>query len=163
MLWEKFYPLWMAHIGKIDREVLPVWNQFISTAEETLVTEAVYSLAESYNIAKERDNFTAMPNLWQLKKRYETLLARRQAQIFKSRKCSFCENSATVYVLDTGNYASPEFPVDPATYRGRRNLCVVPCPCCRKENYSGMEELRQRIWKFCRPVASRNELLHSPG
>lgn len=158
MQWQNFYPKWLSLIGKIDREILSEWNEFVSGSDSGIILAAIDELAEKYNLAKEKDNFASMPNLWQFKKACERIRARHHRQVLQMRQCGFCENSATVYVLDTGNYASDEFPVDPASYEGRRSLCVVPCPVCRKENYEGMPGLLKRITAYCRPYSKRNEL-----
>ncbi|MBE6358595.1 MAG: hypothetical protein E7057_05035 [Lentisphaerae bacterium] len=162
MQWQEFYSTWLALIGRIDREVLGVWNEYISACDRDTALEAVNSLAEKYNPAKEKDSFVLMPNLWQFRREYENIRERKRQQKKSCVSCGFCENSGTVYVLDTGNYQSDEFPVDPGVYDGRRCLCVVPCPHCRKDNYSGMAELSDRIIRFCRPFSRRDELL-MPG
>ena len=162
MIWEKFYPMWTAMIGRIDKEQLGEWKRFTDSAgSDAALTSAVEELAEWYGNNRERDCRAALPNLWQLKKSYRNFLAQR-AQQFRERPCAFCENSRTVIVLDNGKYLTSEFPPDPANFTGIRKCGSVPCPVCRAKEYA-MPDMCERVKRFCRTVSRRNELLSDPA
>lgn len=163
MTWEKFVVLWSKYLNtSIPQESIREWQKFAKTADDAILTEAVKVVADKYLAAADKGNNKA-PTLYQLANAYgEIFREKRGTKSFTG--CDFCENerSAMVYVLDTGNYSSPDFPPDPQTWDGRRNVCVVPCPCCRANEYGDMG-LRDRVMKNSRPISRRNELYRRPA
>jgi hypothetical protein len=159
MTWEKFVVIWSKYLNtSIPQESIREWQKFAKTADDAVLTEAVNVLADKYQAAADKGNNKA-PTLYQLANAYgEIFREKRGTKSFTG--CEFCEKeaSATVYVIDIGNYSSPDFPPDPVKWDGRRNLCVVPCPCCRATEYADMG-LRDRVLKNSRPFSRRNELL----
>jgi hypothetical protein len=159
MTWEKFVVIWSKYLNtSIPQESIREWQKFAKTADDSILTEAVKVVADKYQAAADKGNNKA-PTLYQLANAYgEIFREKRGTKSFTG--CEFCEKeaSATVYVIDIGNYSSPDFPPDPVKWDGRRNLCVVPCPCCRANEYADMG-LRDRVLKNSRPFSRRNELL----
>jgi hypothetical protein len=159
MTWEKFVVLWSKCLNtSIPQEAIREWQKFAKTADDAILTEAVNVVADKYQAAADKGNNKA-PTLYQLANAYgEIFREKRGTKSFTG--CEFCEHeaSATVYVIDNGDYSSPDFPPDPVKWDGRRNLCVVPCPCCRANEYADMG-LRDRVLKNSRPFSRRNELL----
>lgn len=160
MKWEKFYPLWCAQIGRIDRELLGVWKSFADSVEQDeILEEAIETLAEWYAVNRERDSWTPMPNLWQLKRSYRAIMEKK-AKFRRDLPCGFCENSRTVIVLDNGKYHTDQFPADPAQFTGKhRCTASVPCPVCRAGEYA-LPGMRERVKRFCLPPSRRSEFFY---
>lgn len=163
MTWDKFVVLWSNYLNtSIPQKSIWEWQKFVKQANDGILAEAVKVVAEKYQAAADRGNNKA-PTLYQLANAYgEIFREKRGAKSFAG--CEFCEKeaSATVYVIDIGNYSSPDFPPDPKKWDGRRSLCVVPCPCCRANDYADMG-LRDRVLKNSRPFSRRNELYRRPA
>lgn len=163
MTWEKFVVLWSTEIDStIPKESIFQWQDFVGKADNQLLVKAVKSVAEKYfgNVEKGSNK---KPVLSQLVAVYNALKNEKKLATAHPG-CDFCEHeaSATVYVIDIGNYSSPDFPPDPVKWDGRRNLCVVPCPRCRANEYADMG-LRDRVLKNSRPFSRRNELYRRPA
>jgi hypothetical protein len=160
MTWEKFVVIWSKYLNtSIPQESIREWQKFAKTADDAVLTEAVNVVADKYQAAADKGNNKA-PTLYQLANAYgEIFREKRGTKSFTG--CEFCEKeaSATVYVIDSGDYHNPDvFPPDPATWSGRRSICVVPCPCCRANDY-GDQRIRERVQRYSRPFSRRNELL----
>jgi hypothetical protein len=157
--WENFIVLWSKYLNtQIPKESVRDWQRFVAKADDRVLTESVKAVADKYLSAVERGNSKA-PVLYQLANAYGE--ASRELKGQSAHKgCDFCdyEASATVFVLDNGDYTAGEFPPDPATWNGRRCIGSVPCPCCRANEYAD-QRTRERVQKYARPFARRNELL----
>ena len=159
MTWDKFVVLWSREIDtSIPQASVHQWQQFVASANDSVLIQAVKNVAEKHlNLAEKGVN--KKPVLAQLQFAYDSL-RKEQREARGHKGCDFCDHevSATVYVLDNGNYSDGNFPPDPATWQGRRCLGSVPCPCCRANEYA-VERTRERVQKYARPFAKRNELL----
>ena len=158
MTWDKFVVLWSTEIDStIPKESIFQWQDFVGKADNQLLVKAVKNIAEKYfgNVEKGSNK---KPVLSQLVAAYNALKNEKKLATAHPG-CEFCEKeaSATVYVLDNGDYSSPDFPPDPEQWNGRRNLCVVPCPCCRANEYAD-QRIIERVQRYSRPFRRRNEL-----
>ena len=163
MTWDKFIVLWSKFVNTaIPKESVRDWQKFTAKADDRVLTEAIKIIADKYFAAIEKGNSKA-PTLYQLANTYGEV-SREMIGQSAHKGCDFCDHepSATVYVIDSGNYSSPDFPPDPETWDGRRNLCVIPCPCCRANEYAD-QRIRERVQKYARPFSRRNELYRPPA
>ena len=163
MTWDNFVVLWSKHLNtSIPQESIREWQKFVKQADDGVLAAAVKVVADKYFAAVEKGNSKA-PVLYQLANAYGEIF--REAKAQKAHKgCDFCDHeaSATVYVIDSGDYWNPDvFPPDPTTWNGRRSVCVVPCPCCRANDY-GDQRIRARVQQYARPHSRRNELYRRP-
>lgn len=165
MTWDNFAVLWSKHLNtSIPQEAIREWQKFAKTADDAVLTEAVKEIADKYFAAMDRGNNKA-PTLYQLANAYGEIFREKRGSSKSFPGCEFCENeaSATVHVIDSGDYRNPDvFPPDPATWNGRRSLCVVPCPCCRAGEYAD-QRIRERVQRYARPFSRRNELYRRPA
>lgn len=159
MTWDNFIVLWSKFVNTaIPKESVREWQKFTTKADDRVLTEAVKMVADKYLAAVDRGNSKA-PTLYQIANAYGE--ASREIIGQSAHKgCDFCDHevSATVFVLDTGDYTPGIFPPDPATWNGRRCIGSVPCPCCRANEYAD-QRIRERVQRYARPFARRNELL----
>lgn len=164
MTWNNFVVLWSTEIDSaIPKESIFQWQDFVGKADNQLLVKAVKNVAEKYfgNVEKGSNK---KPVLSQLVAAYNALKNEKKLATAHPG-CEFCEHeaSATVHVIDSGDYWNPDvFPPDPATWNGRRSICAVPCPCCRANDY-GDQRIRARVQRYARPFSRRNELYRHPA
>lgn len=148
--------LWSANVGtRIPEESNYAWFDFVTNCENSMALQrAIETISDRYLAEKEKNSFADKPTVKQLKREYTAIL--NAAENGKTATgCDFCENSGYVMVIDTGNPQSADFPPDPAVTKGF--VCAVPCPVCRGNEY-GSQDLRKRVYRFCRPNSRINEL-----
>lgn len=159
MEWKAFYADWMATFGQaMPDETLVQWHEYIKTANAAAVKQAISELAERYFALKERDSFTKVPTLYQLRKAVEVIAAenRKEQQSFE---CACCDGERNVLILSgSWNVDDPDFPPDPTGDVKNRKLAVIPCPVCRWGEYRN-RDFRERVAARCRSNRRRNELL----
>lgn len=158
MTWDNFVVLWSTEIDStIPKESVFQWQDFVDKADNQLLIEAVKNIAEKYfgNVEKGSNK---KPVLSQLVAAYNVLKNEKKLATAHPG-CDFCDHDASgmVYVIDNSPGGMDNFPPDPATWQGRRNVCVVPCPCCRANEYAD-QGVRDRVLHYSRPFARRNEL-----
>ena len=160
MTWEKFITIWETEINiSIPQKAASAWYRFVGAANDAILERAVANVSDAYAAERKRRDFVPNPTLADLKRAYneESTAAAREIKSVAVH-CAFCESTGTVCLLDDGRYG-PDWPQDPATYTGRRAVCVAPCPVCHSDDY-GDPGKRERIKRFCRPHSRRYELLN---
>lgn len=160
MEWKKFVNMWQTTIGEMPpKETWHSFEQYVSTvASETIMLNALKELAEPYHKIRNTDSFKKPPTLWQL----QSAIAEIATAVSKPEarpQCHTCENSGTVYVIDNGRYSNDDFPPElTAPFQRGESTCVVPCPECKKDKYSGNEKLRLRVVSRSLPPSRRDEI-----
>lgn len=159
MEWKKFVNMWQTTIGEMPpKETWHSFEQYVSAvASDSIMIDALKELAEPYHKIRNTDSFKKPPTLWQL----QDAVSRQATAAAKPEEihCRRCENSGTVYVIDNGRYSDDDFPPElSAPFQRGESTCVVPCPECQKEKYSGNEKLRLRVVNRSLPPSRRDDI-----
>lgn len=156
MDWKKFQKKWAADVGSfIGQDVVRQWADFVASADETVLDQAIDEIAEWYNNKNKRtDGYVANVTLYQLRTTYQQKL--KELMPAETNHCAKCDGEGNVFILDNAKYSDPDFPPKPGTPHINA-FCAIPCPVCRSAAYIN-PALKQRVYDRCKPNSRRYEL-----
>ena len=155
MDWKKFQKKWAADVGSfIGQDVVRQWADFVASADETVLDQAIDEIAEWYNNKNKRtDGYVANVTLYQLRTTYQQKL--KELMPAETNHCAKCEGEKYVHIVDKGSWKDPDYPPEPGNASA---ICAIPCPVCQAHKYGAYTALRQRVFDRCRPSSRRDEL-----
>lgn len=155
MKWDEFVVAWSSTLNTgIPEDALREWQRFVKSTDSEVMKSAIQTIADRYYAGDNKKS----PTLYNMQSAYHEIMSDRQRSTVHAG-CDFCEYdaSANVCAIDSGNYDGEVFPPDPETWQGLRRICVLPCPCCRANEYAD-QRMRDRVRRYAKPLSKRNSL-----